>query len=141
MSFKKILVAYEGSEYANKAFEAALDFAKSTKAEIVVASVIAPPEPSIALNSEMVVEKMISFYKDSYARLKGKADAENITTHLEILSGPTAEVLVNYAESHKVDLIVIGARTSVSFLNKLLLGTVSHQVVDNAPCSVLVTRI
>lgn len=49
-----------------------------------------------------------------------------------------AEALVDYARMNRVDHIVMGARTS-SF-RKAILGSVSQEVVANAPCSVTVVR-
>lgn len=47
--------------------------------------------------------------------------------------------IVNYAESKKADLIVIGTKGRTG-LKRLLLGSVASGVVTHASCPVLITR-
>ncbi len=47
--------------------------------------------------------------------------------------------IVNYAESKKADLIVIGTKGRTG-LKQLLLGSVASGVVTHASCPVLITR-
>jgi nucleotide-binding universal stress UspA family protein len=52
-------------------------------------------------------------------------------------SGPTHQAIVDYATTHKVDLIVL-ATHGRSGLAHLLLGSVTERVIRHAPCPVLV---
>ncbi len=57
-----------------------------------------------------------------------------------ILDVPSAaDSIVNYADSRKADLIVIGTEGRTG-LKRLLLGSVASAVVTHANCPVLVTR-
>jgi non-specific serine/threonine protein kinase/protein-serine/threonine kinase len=57
-----------------------------------------------------------------------------------ILEGPDpAAVIIGYAVNNQVDHILMGARGSSS--TRRFLGSVSSQVVAEAPCSVTVVRI
>lgn len=58
---------------------------------------------------------------------------------LEIVSGEPAEEILRLANIHKVDLIAIGCR-GLTGLKRILEGSVSAEVVAEAPCSVLVVR-
>jgi nucleotide-binding universal stress UspA family protein len=46
---------------------------------------------------------------------------------------------LEYAESNDVNLIIIGSRGRTGF-KKLLLGSVSSNIIKNAHCTVLVIR-
>jgi nucleotide-binding universal stress UspA family protein len=50
-----------------------------------------------------------------------------------------SDSIVNYAESKKVDLIVVGTKGRTG-LKRLLLGSVASGVVTHASCPVLITR-
>ena len=58
-------------------------------------------------------------------------------TILDVASA--ADSIVNYAESKKADLIVIGTKGRTG-LKRLLLGSVASGVVTHARCPVLVTK-
>ena len=70
------------------------------------------------------------------ARLSDKAD---VPITCEVLVGKVADQLVSYAKQHAVDLIAIGHR-SRGRLAGLLIGSVAKDVIDSAPCPVLVVR-
>lgn len=63
--------------------------------------------------------------------------ADRVSFHVLEFPDP-AEALVNYAKSNHVDNIVIGARGSSTL--RRFLGSVSSQVVAEAPCTVTVVR-
>ncbi len=56
-----------------------------------------------------------------------------------LVLGRTADVIVEEAERSKADLIVMGSRGRRA-IRSALLGSVSAEVVDRAPCPVLVAR-
>jgi len=62
---------------------------------------------------------------------------EHVTCHV-LESADPADALVDYARKHHVDHIVIGARASSTL--RRYLGSVSAQVVAQAPCTVTVVR-
>jgi nucleotide-binding universal stress UspA family protein len=57
----------------------------------------------------------------------------------ELLEGPLAEAILNVAAVRDCDLIIMGAR-GLSDLQGLLVGSVSHKVIQHAHCPVLVVR-
>lgn len=68
-----------------------------------------------------------------------KARNENIMVMTHVESGKAGPVVVNFADSHDIDLIAIGARNSGP-VNNLLFGSVSNYVIQNAPCLVLIAK-
>lgn len=63
----------------------------------------------------------------------------SLQVHGSILQGWPRQSIVAEAERWRADLIVLGAHGR-SALSRLLLGSVSDYVVQNAPCSVEVAR-
>jgi len=68
-----------------------------------------------------------------------KARSENVRVMTYIETGKAGPAVVNYAASHEIDLIAVGARNSGP-VNNLLFGSVSNYVIQNAPCLVLIAR-
>jgi len=60
-------------------------------------------------------------------------------SELEIVAGEPAPEILRLANIYKVDLIAIGCR-GLTGLKRILEGSVSAEVVAEAPCSVLVVR-
>ena len=53
-----------------------------------------------------------------------------------LLNGHPYEELVNYAEKHNIDMIVLGTRGH-GLMKSLLIGSTTDRVVRRAPCPVL----
>ncbi|GIV91606.1 universal stress protein [Chloroflexus sp.] len=65
--------------------------------------------------------------------------SEGYEVHTEISALPPAEAIIDYAENHNVDLIVI-ATHGRSGLSRWVFGSVTQKVVQVAPTPVLVIR-
>jgi nucleotide-binding universal stress UspA family protein len=61
-------------------------------------------------------------------------------TEVEVVAGDPAEEIVRLARIYHTDLIVIGSRGLVG-MEKILKRSVSAQVMEEAPCSVLVVKL
>src|ERR687893_746579 len=73
--------------------------------------------------------------------VRKKAEERKIPFRSDIIEGlVSAEAtIVDYAESHQIDLIVVGTRGRTGF-SKVLLGSVASRVVEYAHCSVVVVK-
>jgi nucleotide-binding universal stress UspA family protein len=67
-------------------------------------------------------------------------DQLGLRAELELRHGVAAEEILREALEGDYDLIVIGARYVASRLRGLLMGDVTRQIVDRAPCPTLVVR-
>jgi nucleotide-binding universal stress UspA family protein len=137
--YQKILVGYDGSMAAKKAFEAACGLAVRHGAELFVLSVSRPPEIADDVETEAVIETSRHYHRRMLAELKGTLAAMKIKSHLEVAVGHPAEQLIYHADKHAVDLIVVGDRGRSKFA-RLLLGSTSKQVTEHAGRAVLVVR-
>ncbi len=60
-------------------------------------------------------------------------------TNVVLLTGSPASTIVNFADSEGCDLIVIGSR-GLSAIKEFMLGSVSHNVVQQAKIPVLIVK-
>jgi nucleotide-binding universal stress UspA family protein len=76
----------------------------------------------------------------STSELESRLKKTNIPYKIEILEVRSiTNSLVSYAESHNVDLIVMGSRGFSGF-KKLLLGSVASGVSQHSKCPVLIIK-
>jgi nucleotide-binding universal stress UspA family protein len=144
MIFNNILVAYDSSSFSNRAFKSALDVAESNKSKITIASVITGIyQPSIGFTmkySEKILEKYTKDLQKIFSTLESVAKKKNIKISLKLLQDPSvSKAIVNYANSHKFDLVVIGSHGRTG-LNKIILGSVANNVTQKVKCHVMVVK-
>ena len=137
--YKIILVGYDGSAPAQKAFDNALELARRDSASLHVLSVARPPEIGDDVESEAVIENSRIYHRGLLEKLQPAANAARVNTQFEVAVGHPAEQIMYYADRNNVDLIVVGDRGRSKFA-RLLLGSVSKQVVQYAGRAVLVVR-
>jgi nucleotide-binding universal stress UspA family protein len=136
---KKILLAYDGSESAKKALNAALDLARKYEAELYVLTVAQPPDFGEDVETEAIIENSRSYHQRILAPVKHLVAASGIKARFEVAVGHPAEQIIYHADRYQVDLIVLGHRGK-SLFRRLLLGSVSKQVTQYADRTVLVVR-
>ncbi len=141
---KNILVAYDSSGFSNRAFKIALDIAEPNKSKITIATVVTGLyQPSIGFSmkyAEKTIKKHKKFIKKIFSDLESAANKKGISLSLKILHDPSvSKAIVNYVNSHKFDLIVIGSHGRTG-LNKLILGSVANNVAHKAKIPVMVVK-
>lgn len=65
--------------------------------------------------------------------------AENLPVEERLMEEPAAKIITDIAVIENCDLIIMGSR-GLSNLTSLIVGSVTHRVLQTAPCSVLVVR-
>jgi nucleotide-binding universal stress UspA family protein len=136
----KLLLAYDGSDPARRAFDLALDLAKRYGAELHILAVARPPEFGGEVETEAVIENSKQHCHQMLRPLQAAARSERtVAVHFEVAVGHPAEQIVRHAEDWKADLVVVGHRGR-TFFERWLIGSVAKQVINHAPCAVLVAR-
>ncbi len=138
--FKKILVAYDASDYASAAYTAALEIAVSLHAELFVLAVIQLPEPLVGVNPEEFIDSSTVFLNEQFIKLSKQSAELNAVVKFVIVVGRVEEQLINYSQEQHMDLIVMGVTKGRSLIDRLVLGSVSKRVVAEARCSVMVIK-
>lgn len=135
----KILVAYDGSKAAERAFRLALEIAKPFKSAVTVLAVARPPEPPTIVETQALLDNATEQYEQDFIGLRKEAETMGVELNTVVAAGHPADQIVHYAAEEKVDLIVMGHRGK-SLVQRWLLGSVSKRVMSYASCSVLVVR-
>lgn len=137
---KTILVALDGSVFAERVIQTLQELVMSEDTKVILSHVFPTPEslkelsadrphPESPALSYLQVEKQLQSYQ---AQLTVKSEIEMVT-------GDTAEEIIRLANIYHADLIVIGSR-GLTGMNRIVQGSVSGEVVEEAPCSVLVVK-
>lgn len=145
--FKKILVAFDGSQDAVKAVKMGSSMAREYGAALTILHVYsvpvytyaapAPmPQVDIGAVEDSAKEKANRVLEDG----KQVAEAEGVKATGELLEAASVvQAVVEFAAKENFDLVVMGTRGMTGF-RKLVLGSVSSGVVSHAHCPVMVVR-
>lgn len=152
-SIKNILIAYDGSGSADSAIDdlktAGLAVEGINAVVMSVAEVSLPPEPMSDddlptegmrrhLRSNLAILEQVNEHNGvAVDRVRNLFPKWNVEAY--VTSGsPAWEILAKAAEM-KTDLIVVGAQ-GISALDRILIGSVSGKIANEADCSVRVAR-
>lgn len=152
--YKKILVAFDGSEPSRNALDHAVSIANQWKAELSILSVVPrvmmPVFPDEGFGAAPITAAQdMSDYQDKMKNIYAKSlkEAEEdikeafpdmkVTTLL--LEGRPSNVIDEEAEKENVDLIVIGSR-GLGGITGWILGSTSRHVVESCTKPVLVVK-
>ncbi|MBI3041363.1 MAG: universal stress protein [Betaproteobacteria bacterium] len=135
----RILVAYDGSDPAKKAYDFALDLAQKYQAEIWVLAVSRLPDFAEDVETEAILEQSSKYHHRLLAQLKQQSAGTKLSIHFEGAVGHPAEQIIRHAEQHGANLIVTGHRGK-SLFERWRLGSISQRVLQYAHCPVLVVR-
>jgi nucleotide-binding universal stress UspA family protein len=136
--FKHILVAIDGSTYSQQALPTAIEVARKFNSDVLVHHVGEHDRGrSVVYSSESpaeatrLVADAVKLVRDAGLTAKG---------HLsDVAAGHVAKAIVETATANNIDLIVMGSR-GLSDVQGLLLGSVTHKVIQMATIPVLVDR-
>jgi nucleotide-binding universal stress UspA family protein len=155
--YSKILVPYDGSKYAEKALNKAVNLAKLIKgSEIIILNVIEE-----ILTPPLVFPTRIRHYKtgedttlstyfrdlqtdmrykmiNTLEKIKQKYE-RSVKIRTVVLVGSAVDKIVEFANRQNVDLIVMGSK-GLKGMSRLLMGSVSRNVSEKAKCSVMIVR-
>jgi nucleotide-binding universal stress UspA family protein len=140
--FKKILLATDGSEHANRASQSALQLAiqlADVSITILHVSVSAPSRREL-LQTNFNVFSLLEHHAHRVIRkTEDEFKAQGITYSLQVALGDPAIEIIDHAKEGKYDLIIMGQR-GLDPLRQVLLGSVSQKVLQQAPCPVMIVK-
>jgi len=123
-----ILLADDGSQHAQAAIEFLQNIPIPIKSRIWILR---------AFNSGQIPS--IGEFETSMERSKNQLVGRGFRVDTELKLGSATEMILEKAETNKLDLIVLGAKGLRSTIN-ILLGGVAQQVMEYAACPVLIVR-
>lgn len=145
---KKILVAIDGSPQSDKAAEEAVRLASisGSKFRSKVFAVLVLPNMKTSSFADFLPSKPLTeqpdwqekrdrlFYVVEKVASEAKVELESMVVY-----GDPAEELIDVAEEHECDVIVIGS-SGKGRVKRTLMGSVSTKVALHAHCSVYIVR-
>lgn len=139
--YKKILLAYDGSDAGQQALLDCKDIAQMEQSELHLLAVV-PFFSGGVMAAEM---PMVEVDQIDHARLSAvlelgvqKLNDMGVTASGTIRKGNPVDEIVKYAQETKVDLLVVGHKHKDSWLARWWGGSVSKALIEVSPCSVLV---
>ena len=107
---------------------------------VVLAYVIPATQTDVEIAVDRPQANLEGFPHDRIDKqLHGYQKALPCQSEIEIVTGEPVEEILRLANIYKTDLILIGSR-GLTGMQKILSGSVSSQIVTDAPCSVLVVK-
>jgi nucleotide-binding universal stress UspA family protein len=141
--FTNILIALDGSVGSLQALDLALRIARGTGAHVNLCSVLDPAQITERITIGQTPRRMLEKARSTAARIveEGveRARTADVKATGEVLSGPPAAEILEYARDLAADLIAMGTRGRPT-LKRLMTGSVAEAVLREAPCPVLIVR-
>lgn len=148
---RKILAPTDLSHLSRVGVRGALELAESQAAEVIVYSVVEYPESysrgpegtapgatGVKSVDEVVTErlkKLEKFLETVFPELMCR-----IKVQVDVDLGTASENIVDKAAQENVDIIVMSTRGRIG-LERIMMGSVTEQVVRHSPCQVLSMRV
>jgi len=141
--YERFLVPVDGSKHSKHALKSAKRLAQNMgiNARITLLHII----PSNNINTvafgvdidieQLQVEEVRRILDESAQVLSGSSIQYDSEYHI----GDPAEMICKKAKEGDYDIIVMGSR-GLSLFSELLLGSVSHKVVQHANCAVMIVK-
>lgn len=138
--YQSILLAVDGSENALRAGEQAARLASLVKgSEVTVVYVSDFKEDSHEdVHDGGSIEFKLSRKKKILPAIEA-LEREKIFHKTEVLHGRPASTIIELANEGGFDLVVIGSR-GLNPVSQMVMGSVSHKVVNQVQCPVLVVK-
>ena len=142
--FRRLLVAYDGSSHAQQALAEATELARSNTGKLTVMAVA--PEPEMwaftGYDVPMSVDGLDKEVEREYQAMLDRAvDAlpPEVSVRKLLKRGSAGAAIADEANAGDHDLVVMGSRGRGE-LRSLLLGSVSHRVLQSSRVPVLVVH-
>lgn len=139
----KILLPVDGSENSVRAVKRAIEIFRESEGSTLQLVTAFPPIVSGNVRRFFAPEEMQAYYQEegdkALAPAKALLDSEGITYQAEVLVGPIAHTIADYANKNKVDTIIMGTR-GLGTVTGMLLGSVTTKVLSLVDIPVLLVK-
>lgn len=145
---RKILVPTDFSPLATCSFRFALRLAARSGAFVYLLHVVEAGSYSTFSSigevlhdplDDLFTLKMMQKGRQQLADLADQEGSESVPVHYQVLAGNPAGVILEAITENDIDLVVTGA-SGGNWLDRLLVGSVTEQVVQRAACPVVTLK-
>lgn len=144
--YQKVLVPLDGSELAERALP---ELMKLCRGGVIGEVIVLKVNETEVLTLPKAYDRSIDFAALRNARcaesmqylegIQARLQADGVKVRTELLEGNPEDKIVDYANSHGVDLIIIGTH-GYTGMKRLVFGSVALQVLHDAYVPVLLVR-
>ena len=127
-----VILAYDGRPGSRRALDFAINYSKMSKMSLYIYTLVVSSE---VIEHEEEFAKIKTYMKEA----EDIAREEDIDIHVIMEPGSTGENILAAASRFDCDIIVVG-RSDKTFLDRVVLGSVSQYIVDHAKCNVVVVH-
>lgn len=140
--YKKILLAYDGSDAGQKALLDCQELAQWSQAELHLVAVMPSAMSFVGLEGGVYDVELEEREKKKYQAvledgLRRLSDGGR-TARGEVVTGEAIDEITKYARKMEANLIVVGHKHLDSWAARWWRGSISGALIEHAPCSVLV---
>jgi len=137
--FQKVMLAWDGSDTALRAFDVAIDLGRRYEMELVAVSVAySPAHAETGADREDSALAARQYLRDSFEEVRDRAERAGVDVeHVVLESDDPAAALLHHCHAHGFDLIVVGNHRS-GRAGRLLLHGIAPRLLDRATAPVLV---
>lgn len=142
VSFKKIMIATDGSVCSRVAANKGIELARLSGGTVYAVYVISTEyfsSMAVDFNWERMREALKKDGCKAINYVKGIGELENVNVECILLEGHPAAELIRYVEQEKMDIIVMGTVRRTG-LDRLLLGSVAGKVLRHSKIPVMVVK-
>ena len=143
ISYRKILVATDGSEDASRAASHAIAMARAFHAALAVVAVVDsytlmdPQVGAVVVDLQDSEREFLQGAVDTVANQARQAGIEEVEAR--VLDGFPRNTLVDAITDTHSDLVVVGSHGR-NAIQRLVIGSTSEHLIRHSPCPVLVIR-
>jgi nucleotide-binding universal stress UspA family protein len=139
--YRRILVAYDGSDGARLALKHGIELARSLGAELVSISVEEHLPHYAASISEVKAakEEIDEYFRTLTGEARAQAALAGVALETIIRQGHEVETIVTTAKEGRFDLLVVGYHGHSNIFGRIM-GSTAQSIVRLAPCPVLLAK-
>lgn len=140
--YKRIVLAYDGSEPGQKALLDGMDIAQWSHAELHLVAVMPMSVPFVSVEGAAYDSEHEEQMKRDYRAILDdglrRLTQSGYPAQGEFLIGDSVDQITGFARKIDADLIVVGHKHLDSWAARWWRGSTSPALIEHAPCSVLV---
>jgi nucleotide-binding universal stress UspA family protein len=136
---EKVLAPTDGSDSALAAVDEAIEVVAETGASLHTIYAVDTHVVWGGIGAESVMEAMRTAGRKALDDVVDRATAAEVTVEASAMEGTPHRAIVDYAEEHDVDLIVLGTHGRRGF-DRYLLGSVAERVIRTAETPVMTVK-
>lgn len=144
LSYKRILVPLDGSSLAEVALSHPVVLARLCDAELTLLMVVPPIADVVETALERIsIDQQWEMRRSEAAKylasIRERSEFVGLRTHIEVMMGPVAEMILNYAEARAIDLIVMTTHGR-SGIRRWVWGSITENLLRAPQTTVMLVR-